>query len=335
MTDAERSAIVAKRVIPRADRVELSHTVDFHHRYPGETVTLQTRLTAAQSASGVTLRVAVPEGLTLVDYRTPEAFSNHAVYVETDESAHYVVWAGLDLAAGSRHYFDVCVTVDSALWSLMIESLASLVDSNQAVLAEEWAAVQVSNKGRYLRNLPELYEQDEFMGRFLMLFESFWAPIESQVFNMANYFDPDLTPTAFLGWLASWVGMVLDENVPEERQRRLIRSAVWLYRRRGTEDALRTVLELYTQGRVRIIEHRAHDFRLGAETRLGPGFALGTGNRPHTFTIQMELPPLAQTIKGKRERAQAEKVRQRRVNAIIQAFKPAHTEYNLHFTSLS
>ena len=33
----------------------------------------------------------------------------------------------------------------------------------------------MQTKGSYLRYLPEIYEDDALMARFLMLFESFWA----------------------------------------------------------------------------------------------------------------------------------------------------------------
>ncbi len=49
-----------------------------------------------------------------------------------------------------------------------------------------------------------------------------------------SYFDAWLTPRDFLDWLAGWVGVVLDENWPLERQRALVGQMVALYGRRGT-----------------------------------------------------------------------------------------------------
>ena len=176
MTDEERYPTEANLVTTSRDRAELSHTADYLHRYPGDSITFQTRLTVTQPVNDVTLRVALPDELTLVDFQTPPAFADRAVYVETDESAHYVVWSARTLPAGSRHYFDVNVKVDPVLWNQTVESQVSLTNTHQELLAQACTAVQVSTKGEYLHYLPELYERDDFMGRFLMLFESFWAP---------------------------------------------------------------------------------------------------------------------------------------------------------------
>ena len=331
--DAENAGLSLATWAP--DLVRLSHVADFPHRYPGEKVTFSTRVTIQPPVAGVTLRVAIPEGLAMSDFRAPNALADRPAYVETDKQTEYVVWSLAGLPVGSVQRFEVQANVDPVLWDREVESEATLLTDDGEVLSRQSVSVRVWAKGKYLRNLPELYERDELMGRFLMLFESFWGPINRQINNIACHFDPDLTPVAFLDWLASWVGIELDENLSEETQRRLIRAAVWLYRRRGTKTGLQTVLELYTGGKASITEHRAHDFRLGPNTLLGPGFALGTGNRPHTFSVTIELPPVAPGVRGKRHLAELEKLREQRILAVIRAFKPAHTECNLSLMPLS
>ena len=143
--------------------------------------------------------------------------------------------------------------------------------------AAESVEILVVGKGRYMRYLPRIYqEQDELMGRFVMLFESFWAPIESQIDVMPLYFDPALTPLKLLPWLATWVDLALDDHWPEAKRRQLLKAAVGLYRKRGTRRGLQEYLEIYTGAQVQISEHGAHNFLLGPEARLGPGVALGT-----------------------------------------------------------
>ena len=193
--------------------------------------------------------------------------------------------------------------------------------------AEETAAIAVSAKGRYLKYLPALYQDDELMARFLMLFESFWAPIEGQIDHLAFYFDPRMTPSDFLPWLASWLDLELDERWPEERRRQLIRSAVSLYRKRGTRRGLEEFLEIYTGERPQIVEHRARNFFLGADGLLGPGSALGRDNVAHTFTVTVRLPPAPG--EDEEERTRHERERRRIIRAIIEAEKPAHTGYEL------
>lgn len=201
-------------------------------------------------------------------------------------------------------------------------------------LAAETLEVQVMDKGRYLHYLPALYEQDEFIGRFLMLFESFWAPIEQQIDHIENYFDPDLTPARFLPWLASWFDLTLDGTWSEGQQRELVRSVMWLYRRRGTRVALQRYLEILTQQPVEIIERRAKNLVLGAKGRLGVGVALGTGNVPHTFTVRVRLPaveppPGLSDEAAAREVARLEAEKRALLERLIDAEKPAHTSYRL------
>jgi hypothetical protein len=120
----------------------------------------------------------------------------------------------------------------------------------------------------------------------------------------------------------------LDHRWPEDRQRQLVRSAIWLLRQRGTKQALQQYLEIYTGGQVRITEHRAADFRLGSSGKLGLGVALGTGNHPHTFTVQIRLPE-EQSVGLAEEGSAPGHVRRSMIESIIDAEKPAHTSYTL------
>ena len=67
---------------------------------------------------------------------------------------------------------------------------------------------------------------DDFLGRFLLIFESILGPIERIADSGHFYFDTRLAPPDMLPWLAQWVGLVLDERWPEDRRRQLIRAAV-------------------------------------------------------------------------------------------------------------
>jgi phage tail-like protein len=196
------------------------------------------------------------------------------------------------------------------------------------------AAVAVYSAGRYLEYLPSIYEQDSFMGRFLMLFESFWGPVDQQISSVHHYFDPDLTPARFLPWLASWFDLVLDENWSEAQQRELLNSVIWLYRRRGTRVALQRYLEIFTQRPVEILEKRAKNLTLGSKARLGVGVALGTGNVPHTFTVKVQLlkpepPDGLDEEAALREVERLEKQKLALIERMIAADKPAHTSYRL------
>jgi len=314
--------------------VTLNHVVDFYHRYPGEIVTFYTCVGVQEPVSDMTLRIQIPAGLELVGHHCPPELATTSPTLHTDDQAHYLVWPVAlgregQLEPGARFEYQTQARVAPVTQNTVLESQASLIDTaNHRVLAEESVSLALWAQGRYLRYLPELYEQDELMGRLLMLFESFWAPIESQIGAMPYYLEPKTTPRQFMPWLAGWLGLELDVRLGEDRQRELISSAIWLHRRRGTKQALQEYLQLYTGGQVQITEHRAIDFCLGAEGRLGGGVALGIGNHPHTFAVHLTLPaslPPGET----NEDSQGESRVRRMIEAIIEAEKPAHTGYTL------
>jgi phage tail-like protein len=315
----------------------LDHVADFCQRYPGENVTFYTRVGVRQPLPGFTLRVTIPIELEVGDYRVLSGEDDALPTVDFESGARHLTWdVTRELQAGSRWEVQVQARVAPTQQDRTLESRAvaiAEVAKEVPINVEESVVIAVLARGRYLRYLPALYQADELMGRFVMLFESFWSPVDGQIDNLPLYFDPKMTPPDFLPWLASWLNLVLDERLPEERQRRLIQAAVSLYRQRGTRQGLQEYLEIYTGGQAQIIEHRAKDFRLGPEARLGPGIALGTGNRPHTFTVVLRLPPISPPAGDKNERIRQESERRRAIEAIIEAEKPAHTSYMLRIES--
>jgi phage tail-like protein len=314
--------------------VTFSHVADHTHCYPGETVTFHTRILARQALAGLVVKVAFAEGLTPGNYHPlPDGRVPDLILVN---GTRYLIWTiERDLEAGERYEWQVEAHIAPTEHDLELESRASAT-ANPAgltpVTATESAIVSVSAKGRYLRYLPSLYQKDDLMGRLVMLFESFWAPVEQQIEHVPFYFDPRFTPSDFLPWLASWVDLVLDERWPEEKRRRLLRSAALLYRKRGTRRGLQDYLEIYTDVRPEIIEHRAGNFRLGPTAQLGSTVALGSNNAPHTFTVILRLPPIV-FAGGDDEQARLERERRRMIETIIEKEKPAHTAYTLRLES--
>lgn len=167
----------------------------------------------------------------------------------------------------------------------------------------------------FIRYLPALYRDDEFMGQFLLICESIMRPLENTVNNLALYLDPRLTPESLLQWLASWVDLALDPTWPIERRRELVKSAAELYRWRGTKRGLSEYLRIYT-GRAPEISEYIPGMRLDRETRLGINTLLGSSGEGYHFTVSLELD-------GSNE------ISIDTVRSIIEAQKPAHTIYAL------
>ncbi|MCC6190909.1 MAG: FHA domain-containing protein [Anaerolineales bacterium] len=160
------------------------------------------------------------------------------------------------------------------------------------------------DRSTYLKYLPALYSADDFLGRFLLIFESILSPVERTIDNLHHYLDARLTPPEMLPWLASWLGLVLDERWPEERRRELIRAAVELYQWRGTRRGLTEFLRLYTGLAPEIVE---------------PGLAgrrAASGDDAFRFVVRLRAP-------------NASRIDRAVVEAIIDAEKPAHAGYTL------
>ncbi len=154
---------------------------------------------------------------------------------------------------------------------------------------------------RLLSYLPDIYSDGPggglFLDGFLRMFDSIWEPLERQIDYLYAYFDPRLTPSDFLPWLGTWVDLVLDENWPEARRRKLIQRAVELYRRRGTAGALRDYLTIFTGIQPEILED-------------------GDAANPFHFTVSFRV-------------NDPDVLDQDRVRRIIEEEKPAHTTYTL------
>lgn len=180
----------------------------------------------------------------------------------------------------------------------------------------------------YLRFLPALYGEVDFVGRFLKIFEQTFEPAVWTMNTLWAYLDPLTAPRAILPFLAYWVGWVNDPHWNTERQRRLISNAMEIYRWRGTRKGLRLYLHLYTdlpldedlpeaEKHICIEELFSRSLVIGQaaiqENVLG---RLG-GGRPYHFVVRLR-PDLEQTID------------EPLVRRIIDQEKPAFCTYDLH-----
>lgn len=116
--------------------------------------------------------------------------------------------------------------------------------------------------------LPAVYQDDEFLDRFLVAFDVALAPVFSTLDNLHCYVDPRLAPDDFVEWLASWVGVAPD-GTPSAARPEMVARAITLHRRRGTIRGLKDVVQLTFGGSVEVEESG------GAAWSIDPG-----GNLP-------------------------------------------------------
>lgn len=151
----------------------------------------------------------------------------------------------------------------------------------------------------YLRDLPVIFHENDFLGRMLLIFENIWEPIELRQDHMDLYFDPRMCPASMLPWLAGWVDLPLSPHWPESRVRQLVAEALDLYRWRGTKYGLARMIEIRTGLSARIDE---------------------VNDQPWVFRVTIQTPS-----EGGVDRAL--------VQEVIDTHKPAHAGYILEVKS--
>lgn len=211
--------------------------------------------------------------------------------------------------------FDVVVTdVDSgeqatAAGTLKLRHPASaLLAALPAIYGEAVQQESESSESSYER---------PFFERFLRGFEDQIEPMRRRLSELDSVQDPDEAPVEFLPWLATWAALLLDENWPQLKRRRLIKEIIELYRWRGTRYGLARYLELYTGILPEIHDLPFTGMTLGPQTLLGRNTILGDVP-PHTFVIILSVPDRT-------------KIDEKVIRTIIDAEKPAHTAYTLQF----
>lgn len=188
----------------------------------------------------------------------------------------------------------------------------------------------VRPRSLYLDFLPALYREVDFIGRFLKIFEQGFEPIVQSLDLMWAHLDPLTAPEALLPFLAQWVGWNIEPGIEVDRQRRLIRQAVELYRWRGTRRGLRLYLHWYTglplddhisnefDKHISITEPFGGAFVIG-ETTLAETAVLG-GGQPYHFCVRLRA-----------DRSLDEAL----IRRIIEQEKPAFCTYDLEIDSIT
>ncbi len=197
--------------------------------------------------------------------------------------------------------------------------MSDIARSNQieripAGYTPEW----MEQRSRLLEYLPGLFSEGEeasFLGRYLLIFETIFDSVDLSISQLPAYFAADTSPEEFLPWLASWVGLVLDDGWPIERRRAVLANAMELHRWRGTLRGLTDHLLLYTGVKPEIVEGGS-GFKLGSKSRLGHQLMLGGGDRSNHFSVIFRV-------------ADVDAFDRNRIRRVIEAQRPAHCTYAL------
>jgi len=303
---------------------QLSLAVDHYNRYPGEMVTIFLRFISPDLA-GAKLQLAMPRVMKIISY---DLSSSQAGFqpgvIEAEQDLILLIPLANTFVVGQEYIIKVQTIIKTFYFDQYLTIQASLLSASTEVITSEELRIAVLGTGAYLKYLPEIYESDDFTSRFLMLFESFWKPLSKQIDQVDAYFDPMLTPRAFIPWLASWLGLPMDDLLPLDRMRLLIQNAMMLSQCRGTLSALKKYLEIYTSGQIDITERRARNFVLG-DGSLGADIALGKKNMPNTVSIKLSIPK----VELERTKYSTE-MYQRKIIEIVRTQIPAHVAFDIN-----
>ncbi|HLO88385.1 MAG TPA: phage tail protein [Nostocaceae cyanobacterium] len=188
----------------------------------------------------------------------------------------------------------------------------------------------VRPRSLYPKFLPAIYQEVDFIGRFLKIFEQTFEPAVQAMDTLWAYLDPRTAPQSMLPFLAHWVAWPIDNRWTLEQQRLLILYAFELYRWRGTKRGLRLYIHLYTN--LPLDSHIAQekDKHICIEEISGRGFLLGDthlaqdamigGGRPYHFIVRLRPDHPGQ-------------VDEQLVRHIIDQEKPAFCTYELYIES--
>ncbi|MDX8031395.1 phage tail protein I [Lentzea sp. BCCO 10_0856] len=172
-------------------------------------------------------------------------------------------------------------------------------------------AVRVEKAAPHLIDkLPAVYSAEPraaaFLDRYLTMLAGPLFDVEAAAEERHVLLDPSATPAELLPWLASLVGLVLDDRWPEPARRELIARAVPLFRARGTAGALREMIKILLGVEPVLVER--FRFRSVADPdRVDAGFA----EHAHRFSV---------VVRGRLSSAQAAALRD-----LLDEHRPAHT----------
>jgi len=183
----------------------------------------------------------------------------------------------------------------------------------------------------WIRYLPSVYrpkggEDGSFLRDFLWIFQQSLDTVNRRIDNVHELFSPSTTPPEFLPWLASWFAISFDESMPDAHRRRILREAPLLFRIRGTRSALVRLVQLFTGLDIEIEENRwpYRGFRIGVASSVGVDtMILPEISMSQTFVVRVP-----------RSFEEVGEDLLLRLHRVIEAEKPANSNYFLQFTGI-
>ncbi len=225
------------------------------------------------------------------------------------------------------------LSVESVLFQESYEARDTVLGQKpgrgQMLYAGEKVTLTVS-RDSYIKWLPSIYQRADVNGKnflrdYLWIIQHMFASIDETLEGIHKFFDPYEAPERFLPWLASWTALVVEEDWPVEKKRRLIRKALELYRIRGTVKGLKLFLSLFSAAEPVLQENKwpFRGWRIGVSGEVGVDtIVLPPVNLAHAFVVRMPV--------GYKDLSHQAVIR---VHEILMMEKPASCQYYLQFAA--
>ncbi len=216
------------------------------------------------------------------------------------------------------------------------------------VNSRELVRTRDSALARWGSGLPEeqareVVLDEDPLRRFLFIFQHMMTTITARIDHIVDLTDPVLCEPKFLPWLSSWVGFELDESLPVNQQRELVRRAILLFRTRGTRLGIQEMVRVLTSAPVRVVERaRPNAVVLGQATLIGGRDAveryyrdepvgshlMSDGERADTSFFSLLLEP-RDRFRGRFGERAAGTLRQ--IVGVVSRERPVHLLFTVHF----
>lgn len=106
--------------------------------------------------------------------------------------------------------------------------------------------------GWLVEQLPRCLATDPFVPRLVGVTEELADSVRSRIDGIEHFLDVELAPPEVVRWLGSWLGLMVEPSLPEDRQRQLVRVAGRELGWRGTRRGLERLVSALTGGPVRV-----------------------------------------------------------------------------------
>lgn len=96
-----------------------------------------------------------------------------------------------------------------------------------------------------IHQLPVGMTEDEFLVRFLSIFQEVAETVHRQIDHLPHLFDVTVAPPAMVRALGQWIGLEwVDSSLPDSLQRQIVRSYFSILSQRGTKRGMQQLLEI-------------------------------------------------------------------------------------------